>query len=58
MATPHVAGLAALLFEAKPAATIDEVQDAIVASCQNLAAEPQSRIGAGIPDGLKAIAAL
>src|SRR6185295_3404953 len=33
MATPHVAGLAALLFEAKPGATIDEVEKAIYSSC-------------------------
>ena len=29
MATPHIAGLAALLFQAKPTATIDEVESAI-----------------------------
>lgn len=55
MSTPHVAGLAALLFSAKPDATIDEVQQAIIASCSNPAGEDASRIGAGIPDGVAAL---
>ena len=55
MATPHVAGLAALLFSAKPDATIDEVEQAIVKSCSNPAGEDTTRIGAGIPDGIAAL---
>lgn len=55
MAAPHVAGLAALLFSAKPGATIDEVERAIVGSCSNPAGEEATRIGAGIPDGVAAL---
>jgi subtilisin family serine protease len=55
MATPHVSGLAALLFCAKPDATIDEVERAIVDSCRNPAGEDTVRIGAGIPDGIIAL---
>lgn len=58
MATPHVAGLAALLFSAKPDATIDEVEEAIVGSCVRPAGADPQRIGAGIPDGLAALDAL
>jgi subtilisin len=55
MAAPHVAGLAALLFCAKPDATIDQVQQAIVKSCSNPAHEDPVRIGAGVPDALLAL---
>jgi len=55
MATPHVAGLAALLFSAKPDATIDEIEQAILKSCNNPAGEDAVRIGAGIPDGVAAL---
>lgn len=55
MATPHVAGLAALLFDAKPKATIDQVQEAILASCEMPAGATPDRIGRGIPNGLKAL---
>lgn len=48
-AAPYVAGLAALLFSARPEATIDQVQLAILKSCQNLTYQPNSRIGAGVP---------
>jgi subtilisin len=58
MATPHVAGLAALLFSAKPDATIDEVEQAIVNSCSRPAGADPQRIGAGIPDGMAALDAL
>jgi subtilisin len=51
MAAPHVAGLAALLFSARPDAAIDEIQQAILDSCSNPANEDAARIGAGIPDG-------
>ena len=55
MATPHVAGLAALLFSAKPEATIDEVQQAIVSACSDPMEQGAERIGAGIPDGVVAL---
>lgn len=55
MAAPHVAGLAALLFSAKPDATIDEVQQAIVGSCHNPKREEKDRIGAGIPEAAAAL---
>ena len=58
MATPHVAGLAALLFSAKPLATIDEIERAIVQSCHNPKGQPKQRIGAGIPDAVSALQVL
>lgn len=58
MATPHVAGLAALLMQANPSATIDEVENAIVASCKRLKGEPSGRQNHGVPDAVKALALL
>jgi subtilisin len=58
MATPHVAGLAALLFQAKPEATIDEVEGAILGSCALPASMSASRAGRGVPDAMQAIATL
>lgn len=55
MSAPHVAGLAAILFSAKPDATIDQVEQAIVKSCSNPQNESAVRIGAGIPDGVAAL---
>jgi subtilisin family serine protease len=55
MAAPHVAGLAALLLSARPDATIDEIQEAIVASCHNPTRQDASRIGAGIPQAAVAL---
>lgn len=54
MATPHVAGLAALLFEARPGATVDEVENAIFQSCE-LGAMPTSRAHRGMPNGPRAL---
>jgi len=53
MATPHIAGLAALLFEAAPKATIDQVEDAIFKSCQGNGIPPD-RGNLGIPDPILA----
>ncbi|MEP1383190.1 MAG: S8 family peptidase [Paraglaciecola sp.] len=54
MAAPHVAGIAALLYEADPSATLDEIEAAIVASA---AAFPGtcSQCGSGIADASAAI---
>ncbi len=57
MATPHIAGLAALLFEAKPGATVSEVETAIFKSCK-LGAIPLNRGNRGIPNAVRAFAAL
>jgi len=57
MATPHVAGLAALLFQAQPSATVDDVENAIFSSCvaDGIPAERGNR---GFPDAVRALAAL
>ena len=55
MATPHIAGLAALLLSAAPAATIDEVEQAILGSCTRPSGMPQARANRGIPDALTAL---
>ena len=57
MATPHIAGLAALLFEAAPSATIGEVENAIYTSC-TMASIPQERGNRGFPNAVRALAAL
>jgi subtilisin len=57
MATPHIAGLAALLFEAKPSATANEVEKALFGSAR-LGSISRSRGNRGIPDGLLALTAL
>jgi subtilisin family serine protease len=58
MATPHIAGLAALLFEAKPGATVDEVERAILRSCTRSRAMTVERAGHGLPNGPRALALL
>jgi subtilisin family serine protease len=55
MAVPHVAGLAALLLEANPYATSDQIQQAIVESCSNPANVHADKIGAGIPNATRAL---
>ena len=55
MATPHIAGLAALLMGAEPSKTIDEIEQAIFDSCTPLAGEPQDRQNRGVPDAVKAL---
>jgi subtilisin family serine protease len=47
MATPHVAGIVALLLQAKPAATATEIRQALLDSAQPLGAEPALRHGRG-----------
>lgn len=58
MATPHIAGLAALLFEACPNASIDQVELAIFGSATRMAHMPDARAGRGMPNAIKALAAL
>lgn len=58
MATPHIAGLAALLLQAKPTATATELEQAIVGSCTLPAGMPQARGSHGVPDAERAFAIL
>jgi len=58
MATPHVAGVAALLFEAWPGATVDQVETAITATCRPLPGVPRQRQGHGVISAKDAVEAL
>jgi subtilisin len=58
MATPHVAGLAALLWEAKPGATVDEIEAAIITSCKRPAKMARPRANRGVPDAVEAVKVL
>jgi subtilisin family serine protease len=58
MATPHVAGLAALLLQAKPKASVKRLEAALFASCTRPRGMSPERGGKGIPDGVKALEAL
>jgi len=55
MATPHVAGLAALLLERYPSATPDQLENAILGSCIRPPDMPEDRCGCGVPNGPKAL---
>ncbi len=55
MAAPHIAGLSALLLSAKPGATIDQLEEAILKSCTRPPGIAAERGGAGIPDAYKAL---
>lgn len=54
MATPQIAGLAALLFQASPAATLTDVENAILRSCKLGPGMTASRAGQGFPDAVAA----
>ena len=55
MATPHVAGVAALLLEAKPGTNVLELEQAIFETCQPLSSEdPPNRYGYGLVDSAAA----
>lgn len=58
MATPHVAGLAALLFEASPGSTVDQVEQAIFQSCQRGPGMSLDRSNRGFPNAVQALAML
>jgi len=58
MATPHVAGLAALLLEAKPKASVKRLEAALLASCTRPKGMSPERGGKGIPNGVAALEAL
>ena len=58
MATPHIAGLAALLWQAKPNATVDQIEAAILKSCTRPKSMPANRSNLGVPDAIKALAIL
>ncbi|HZU25444.1 MAG TPA: S8 family serine peptidase [Bryobacteraceae bacterium] len=58
MATPHVAGLVALLLQAKPNASAPELQEAILASAVPITGEPPLRYGHGVVHAVEALKAL
>jgi subtilisin len=53
MATPHIAGLAALLWQAMPSATVAQIESAIQNSCV-LGSMPHNRANRGMPNGPRA----
>jgi subtilisin len=58
MATPHIAGLAALLLQAKPDATVDQLESAIFASCVLPTNMLPERANRGVPDAVAAFTKL
>ncbi|MBL8652127.1 MAG: S8 family serine peptidase [Sphingopyxis sp.] len=55
MATPHIAGLAALLKSAEPNADMADIETAILGSCTLPGSWPVGRGGKGIPNGVRAL---
>lgn len=55
MATPHVAGLAALLMEAAPRKTADEIERALFDSCKLGPHMAEERAHRGLPSGPRAL---
>ncbi len=58
MATPHIAGLAALLWQAKPNATANQIEKAIYGSCVLPPTMSRMRANRGLPNGPRALALL
>lgn len=58
MATPHISGLAALLWQARPEATEDQIEQALFASCQRHSGFDSARGNRGMPNGPRALDAL
>jgi subtilisin family serine protease len=58
MATPHIAGLAALLLQARPKATVSAVERAIIASCILPPGVDPERANHGMPNATKALASM
>ncbi len=55
MATPHIAGLVALLLQAKSDASVDELELAIQKSCTRPDTMPHARANRGVPDAVEAL---
>jgi subtilisin len=55
MATPHIAGLAALLIQAKPKISVNNLEAAIIASCKMTKNLRPERAGRGMPFGPDAL---
>ena len=58
MAAPHVAGAAALLLQAKPNATVAQVEQAIQSTCTLLPDQTPLRFGFGLINPAEALRAL
>src|SRR5262249_44575355 len=58
MATPHIAGLAALLVQAKKTATVEELERAIYAACTLPPNMLHERGNRGVPDAVAAVTQL
>jgi subtilisin len=55
MAAPHISGLAALLWEAKPEATVGEIEEAILGSCRLPARAEPERANRGLANAGRAL---
>jgi subtilisin family serine protease len=55
MAAPHIAGLAALLWEALPDATDEQVKAAILRSCRRSSQMMEERANHGFPNAVVAL---
>ena len=58
MAAAHVAGVVALLFQAKANSTALEVQEAILTTCTPLPGSSERRCGKGLINPIKALEAI